>query len=309
MLTWELLGAVVGAGLASGREIASFFGRYGAWGYAGIVLSAAVMALLAGARLPEKWRGRWPERLWRASQTLLLLITGGAMLAGAGTLAAQLTPGRPAELTAMAGTLLLAWVLARRTAWGLAWVSGLLMAGMTVMMAVALVSPAADAAMATEAVWPGGALRAVAYGGFNAAILHPVMAARQGSGRQLTLACCMLAGLLSAGLAAILAHPSSMGASMPFAQIAGAAGWPGTLLTAACLYLGILSTLTACLRSLPGTWSPAGVVLAAMLGFTGAVEAAYPALGALCGLLLAAMCASNFAKSSGRTFHSGSGMI
>ena len=127
MATWELFGAAVGAGLASGREIASFFGRYGAWGYAGIVVSAAVMALLAGARLPSAWRGRWPERLWRTLQSLLLLVTGGAMLAGAGELAAAL-PGRWARPSAMAVTLLTAWLLAYRTQCGLAWVSRVLMA-------------------------------------------------------------------------------------------------------------------------------------------------------------------------------------
>ncbi|MBR3763152.1 MAG: hypothetical protein IKK57_01200, partial [Clostridia bacterium] len=65
-LSWELLGAAVGAGLASGREIASFFGQYGMAGVAGAGLSVIVMYLLADASLPLSWLGRWPERLWRA---------------------------------------------------------------------------------------------------------------------------------------------------------------------------------------------------------------------------------------------------
>ena len=64
MLAWELVGAVVGAGLASGREIASFFTQYGGWGMLGVVLSVGVLVSLADVTLPSSWRGRWPERLW-----------------------------------------------------------------------------------------------------------------------------------------------------------------------------------------------------------------------------------------------------
>ena len=307
MATWELFGAAVGAGLASGREIASFFGRYGAWGYAGIVVSAAVMALLAGARLPSAWRGRWPERLWRTLQSLLLLVTGGAMLAGAVELATAL-PGRWARPSAMAATLLTAWLLAYRTQCGLAWVSRVLLAGLAALLVRAMLRPPMGGTMQAEPFAPLGLLRAAAYGGFNAAIMHPVMAVHRGGARPLTAACSLLACLLAAGLAVLLRHPAAMGAPMPFAFLAGEMGG-GQLLAGACLYMAILSTLTACLRGLGSAWSPVGVAVAAMLGFTGAVESAYPLLGGACAVMMAAMRASNFAKSERNTFLSGRGVV
>ena len=88
MLAWELVGAVVGAGMASGREIASFFTQYGGWGMVGILLSVGVLVWLSDVRHPAPWHGRWPERLWQLLQTLLLIATGGAMLSGSGEVAA-----------------------------------------------------------------------------------------------------------------------------------------------------------------------------------------------------------------------------
>ncbi|MGN0763091.1 MAG: hypothetical protein ACI4MK_06870, partial [Aristaeellaceae bacterium] len=86
------VGAVVGAGFASGREIDSFFSRYGAWSWLGVAAAAAVAGGIAlgvmrrpgQGGMPEGWRGRWPGRLWQGMFGALLLFTGGAMLAGAG---------------------------------------------------------------------------------------------------------------------------------------------------------------------------------------------------------------------------------
>lgn len=305
MLTWELLGAAVGAGLASGREIVSFFGRYGMWGFAGIAVSAAVMALLAGADVPASWRGRLPEKLWRGVVALLLLTTGGTMLAGAGEMAG----GGVRGMLGMAATLMLALWMARRTRWGLAWVSGALMAGMTLMILLVMTQPGSGTAAPPEPFLPGGLLRAAAYGGFNAAILHPLMAARQGRQRSLTAACMMIAALLTAGLAALMRQPHAMEAPMPFAQMARGMGRGAALLANAMLYLAILSTLTACLRSLPSRWAAAGVAAAATMGFAGAVEAAYPLLGGACGGMQLAMRAANFMNSRRNTFHSRAGVL
>ena len=57
MLTWELLGAVFGAGIASGREVASFFARYGVWSNLGIVVAGLTMMYLASGELPtSSWQ-------------------------------------------------------------------------------------------------------------------------------------------------------------------------------------------------------------------------------------------------------------
>lgn len=310
MLTWELLGAAVGAGLASGREIASFFGRYGEWGFAGIAASVMTICLLTDAQTPANWHGRWPERLWRLLSAMLLTATGGAMLAGAGEIAGAYGPWL--RHAAMAVTLAVAWLLARKTEAGLAWVSRLLLAGMAVMLLTgALLPPVRSAGAAGE----GGAAalaRGLTYGGFNAAIMQPLLAAGAAPGkrsrRAVAAAGCLLGGLLSAGLAVLLRHRGMMETAMPFLHVAGLAGPFGRFLSEACLYLAILSTLTACLRSLHPAWL-AGIVMAALLGFSGVVDAAYPVLGAGCMTMLAAMKAANFRNSSRRTFHSRRGVL
>lgn len=296
MLTWELLAAVTGAGLASGREIASFFGRYGAWGFAGLLLAALAMAWLAGARLPHAWSGRWPERLWRALNGLLLTAVGGAMLAGAGELASAFLPGSRWRMVGMAATLVLAWLLARRTVSGLAWVSRVLLAGMTALLLWAMVLPPMQAAM-PEASVPVGLLRGVTYGGFNAALLQPMLASRnQGMCRKhLRRAAVLLAGLLALGHAVLLRHPASMAQPMPLLYLAGALGHGAKGLSVLCLYLAILSTLAVCLRSL-GKWGMAAICAAAALGFAGVVDAAYPALGGGCAVMMATMRAASLSQ-------------
>lgn len=310
MLAWELMGAAVGAGLASGREIASFFGRYGAWGFAGIAAAAVTIALLADARMPQAWRDRWPEKLWRTLNALLLTATAGAMLAGAGEIAAMALPG--ARYAGMAVTLLLSWFLARRTKAGLAWVSRMLLAGMAVLLIAGALLPPMRAAGGTRAAIPEALLHGVTYGGFNAALMQPLLAAcgqpDKRRRRSLHGACMMLACLLAAGMAVLMRHPAASGAAMPFMEVAWRLGWPGALLAGVCLYLAVTSTMAACLKNLRGWW-PAGIIVTALLGFSGVVDAAYPLLGAGCAAMLTAMRISNFVNSCRNTFHSGRGVL
>lgn len=294
-LPWELLGAVVGAGLASGREVASFFGRYGAWGFAGIALAAGTLGLLGGTEVPQGWRGRWPEALWRTLLTLLLVATGGAMLAGAGEVAALTLPLRGAYWLGMAGTLALAWYLARRTATGLMWVSRAMLVVLAALIGLGLTVEPMQAVRLEEACVPAALLRGVTYGGFNAALMQPVMAGAGGLAqkerrRALLIACLLTAALLSAGNAALLRHPALMGEALPFVRLMARLGQAGYWLGAAAMYLAILSTLTVCLRSAGGgPLAAVGVVLVALIGFTGVVDAAYPLLGGSCAAMLALM--------------------
>ncbi|MBQ2953089.1 MAG: hypothetical protein IJE07_05985 [Clostridia bacterium] len=309
MLTWELLGAAVGAGLASGREITAFFGQYEAWGFAGIALAAGTIALLADARMPPSWRGRWPEGLWCLLNALLLAVTAGAMLAGAGEITAMALPG--ARYAGMAATLLLAWLIARRTQAGLAWVSRVLLAGLAALLIAGAVLPGQGSAGFQPDI-PEGLMRGVAYGGFNAALMQPLLAAcglpdgqRK---RSLRWMCALLACLLAAGLAVLRRHSEATGAAMPLLEVAGRLGGPGAVLSGACLYLAVLSTMAACLRVLRGWWV-AGIAAVALLGFAGVVDAAYPLLGGVCAAMLAAMRAANLLNSCRNTFHSRRGVL
>lgn len=311
MLTWELLGAAVGAGLASGREIASFFGRYGLWGYAGAGLACMTAVWLADAPVARIWQGRWPERLWRGLVTLLLIATGGGMLSGAGETAVLVLPQTGVRWIAMLITLVLAWWLSQRTAAGLAWVSRAMLAVLALLILSGLALPPMRAVPVENASIPEGFLRALAYGGFNAALMSPVWgcspAARHGCKKSLVAACMLLALLLMLGNAVLLRHPALMAEPLPFVRMSGAWGLPGRLLAAVSLYLAILSTLIACVKGTGGRGAAlAGMGLAAMLGFSGVVEVLYPVLGGGCLALLAAAKFTNYNRNA---FHSRGDML
>lgn len=312
MLAWELVGAVVGAGLASGREIASFFTQYGGWGMLGVVLSVGVLVCLADVTLPTSWCGRWPERLWQLLLTLLLVVTGGAMLSGAGEVAALTLPLVGAYWLGMVVTLILAWVLAKRTISGLAWVSRGLLAVLAVLICLGFTVAPMQAACLQEAQPFQAMLRGIAYGGFNAALQAPIMAgavsqtSRQRR-RSAWVAGGMMLCLLLLGNAVLLRHPALIGESMPFLLLMNRFGKLGYVLGGISLYLAILSTLTACLRGLRGTVLPMlGIVLVSSLGFTGVVEVAYPLLGGGCFLMLMA---AKFMNCFSPPFHSRKDMI
>lgn len=291
-LPWELIGAIVGAGLASGREVASFFAQYGPWSWLGIALAVGVLFFLADVPLPASWQGRLPGKAWRALQTLLLTATGGAMLAGAGEVAALTLPLHGAWWIGAAGTLVLSCFLARRTVSGLAWVSRCLLAVLAVLVALGLTRPPMQAAFLHEACVPEALLRGMAYGGFNAALQSPIMARHAGvpqrtRQRAALVMCAALGALLCLLNAVLLRHPVLLAEPMPFIRLTAQLGPIGYALGALTFCLAILSTLTACLAGLGGGVLPViGVMLVACAGFTGAVETLYPLLGGGCLLLL-----------------------
>lgn len=299
-LHWELLGAVVGAGLASGREIASFFGQYGAWSWGCIAISAAVIAFAAQVRMPRRLAG-----LWRVLVTLLLVATGGGMLSGAGEVAAAL-PIPWAYWAGMALTMALAWWLAQRTVTGLARVSRGMLLVLAAMILAGLLLPPMRAVRVAEAPPVQGLLRAATYGGFNAALISPVLAASAADPRtrrrSLLAACMLLAALLMLGNAVLLRHPALLAEPLPFVRMSAEWGSIGRWAASAGLYLAILSTLTACVRGVRGRpLALAGMVLAALLGFTGVVEVLYPVLGGGCLLLMAIAKFTNYNRNA---FHS-----
>lgn len=312
LLTWELVGAVVGAGLASGREIAAFFSRYGAWSVAGIILAVCVIYVLADACLPCAWHGKWPEMLWNTLLSLLLIATGGAMLSGAGEVAALMLPLHGAYWLGMLGTLLLAWFLANRTVTGLAWVSRVLLCVLTALIVLGLTLPPMKAAsMIAYSPWEA-LLRGLTYGGFNASLQAPIMAMAvdrpsKDRKRAAWMAGLLILLLLLLGNAVLLRHPALLMEPMPFLKMLQAFGKPGYYLGGVSLYLAILSTLTACMRGLKGGMlSGAGILLVSLLGFTGVVEIAYPLLGGGCFLMLLA---AKLMNSCPNPFHSRKDML
>lgn len=94
------VGAVMGAGFASGQEIQQFFARFGSWGIAGIILSAGLFSLLGWIMLDlqERWQvssyldffnsllgNKWGKRA-DIIVSALLFVGMLAMLSGTGAL-------------------------------------------------------------------------------------------------------------------------------------------------------------------------------------------------------------------------------
>ena len=159
---------------------------------------------------------------------------------------------------------------------------------------IGLRMPADSACVLQEAFFPAGVIRAAAYGGFNAALLLPVMDSAQSYAprqrkRAIVYAGLIFACLVMAANAVILRHPRLLAEPLPFVRLLNSAGKSGFLLCAAGLYLAVLSTLTACFRGLGRHWyTPVGIAAVALLGFNGVVEVAYPLAGGGCLCMLAA---------------------
>ena len=93
------VGAVIGAGFASGREVVSFFSSYGTYSWGLILLSVGTMAALCGLCLKRakntegcRWcaiyqtEKRWIRNLAEGSILLLQIVMGGSMISAAGHL-------------------------------------------------------------------------------------------------------------------------------------------------------------------------------------------------------------------------------
>lgn len=292
MLAWELTGAVVGAGMASGREIATFFARYGRWGIVGILLSIAMMVFLADVSLPDCRKHSWINIIWRLLQSLLLVCTGGAMLSGGGEIAALVLPVSRAYSIGVIVTIVLGCLLARHTLNGLALVSKMLLAVLVITLIFGLYCPPSEA-VSIDPVRPINAvLRGITYGGFNAALQAPIMSRTtqipsSGKKRAARLSGLIVGSVLILGYTVLMRQPGLLHEALPFVVLQSRYGLAGYLLASLCLYLAIISTLTACLRCLNSTpASLAAILLVSSLGLSGVIEIAYPLLGGSCFLIL-----------------------
>lgn len=304
-----ILGAVIGAGFASGRELMSFFARFGTWSYLGIACAAGtvmwvvngVLRRAAPDGMPVSWQGGAWALVWRGMFLALSVVLAGAMMAGSGEIAALMLPWRGARWGGMGATLLLAAVMARRPTGALGMISGGLVACLASAMAMALALPRGSAASldgagnGLAAIWRG-----VCYGGFNAALAVPVMGGK-GWPRKMRHGCAvlvasMLAALLALGNALMLRHPELAGEALPMVALLRQWGMVGYRLCGATMYLAVLTSLLAAVRGLTvisgGGWRWVLCLLAALGvalgGFQAAVNAVYPALGAGCLMLLMA---------------------
>ena len=319
-VAFALLGGVIGAGFASGREIVCFFAAHGA--LAGVaVLSAVGMLCFLFLRLPAQMERagcqtlralclcRFGARLGALSTGLffvLCAVTGGAMLAACAELAALTLPIRHAYALGLAVSLGLGVLLAWHGLSGVALPGLLLSALLPVLLMRLLALPAGEACfLAATAPHARACVDGAVYGALNAAMLAgllPLLLAlpRARRSRPVALFALLFGALLTLGtlvcrrhLAAVLHQP------LPFVWLSRTLPG-GHLLVASCLYAAALSTLCAMLAGLASMLplsGPAGALAAALsclpaalAGFSALVRSAYPALGALCAGLLLLLC-------------------
>lgn len=289
-MLWEAMGAVIGAGFASGAEIAVFFSRSGRWSWLGVAAAMlASLGLIGRIRALGGAAFRLP--CWRIAFGLLAMVSGGAMTAAAGEIAALTLPVHGARAVGMLGAMAAAHLCVRRNTA----LFRRLCQGLTVLLAALLLLclglPPQPAAVMGEARGPAAAiLCGVCWAGFNLALAAPLLTRSGASARMLPL---LLGALLALGNAVLLRHPAAMHAALPLVQLTARFGQAGYALCCASLLLAEVSTLAAALGTLEqllprqARWAgTAGIMLIALAGFGPVVGRLYPTLGAVCTVLM-----------------------
>ena len=316
-----LLGGVIGAGFASGREILRFFAGHGRMAPAAII-AALFMLLVLFLRLPEQMQrcgavslmqlcraklGRRFGAFCGALFMLLCAITGAAMLAASAELGALMLPYRHAYPLSLVFSLLLALALALGGFSGLA-LPGALLAALTPILLIRLLALPAGEACFLPAMTPDLPVRALcdgaSYGALSSAQMAGLLSLLAASPRkvrqQATLIFSLLFGvMLALGTAVCQKHmPAIVHQALPFVYLSRSLGAQGYMLVALSMYAAALSTLCVMLRALmppaatarSALLATAGCLALSQLGFDTLIAHGYPILGALCAGLLLVLC-------------------
>jgi len=299
-----MLGAMIGAGFASGREIMVFFTRYGAFSWVLCGMLGAETGLLTGYLLWDRKTGRPTSALCRLPAFLLLIFTAGSMTAAAGALWALSVPLKNARLLGGGVTLLLCAAVCRRSLKVLPRLSRLLSLLLLLTVALCFFLPAdAPAAPAADEQPLGGIVRVLGYGCLNVLMSAGLIDGMKGActDRQKKRIAIFMGfasfALLSVENALLLRHADALrDAPMPVVVLLRALGKTGYFLSVLLIYLAVVTTLIAVLggiwRMLPQKHSAYMRFLTlltaciALLGFEGIVDTWYPILGWLCMLPL-----------------------
>jgi uncharacterized membrane protein YkvI len=295
------VGAVVGAGFASGQEIYQFFSRHGSLGTAGIVVAGALffvlgrLALLAGAAgdrdLPRLLRRTYSDRAtrWLDAASSLLLVVGLVVVAAAGGSVLRALLGWPLPL----GTFVTLGVVLLVAAGGSEAVLGantiLVPMLLAITVGVALFSPRAWSGPPAAGWWMSAVLY-VSYNLFTGLVVLLTIGATLPKGRGATAAAGLGAGLLT--LMALLIHGAILGASLkrlpdlPMLVLAHRISGPWAAADSLALYAALGTTGVAEAYALAARYGPRRIWMGLWLwplswiGFAEWVAWGYPAMGA-----------------------------
>lgn len=290
------VGAVTGAGFASGREIVSFFSRYGRNSWLLICVSAALMAFLCYAVLRTA-QNEW-KRISQLCAAALMMVTSGAMIAASGQITALLWPNDWAYSIGAVGTLLAAWKTGSGRLKGLGIISSFSTVLLVVTLVVCLFLPATEAAVFLPA--NRGVFNAAAYAGMNMTLATGVIRNCARERRRENLQTAILFGVVMLALlclsnALYLRHPLAQDTPFPIVRLLSRFGRTGFVLSAALLEFAIFTTLASvlfALRMMVKQWIhhplfkkilTLGLPLwISCRGFDGIVDAVYAPVGMIC---------------------------
>jgi uncharacterized membrane protein YkvI len=286
-----LVGGLIGAGYASGRELHEYFGRHGAAGLGGLALAGALIAAFSGWLLDRARRSgtRHYADLLRALvgdagrrgiEPLIgfgLFVSLAVTLAGGASLA-----GGPAALRygSIALFCLITFALALAGSAALLRVSVLLVPAVLLL----LWHVAGGAAVAS---WPRPSFRAVAardgvlyflYNDLLALALVASLGQRLASARQAFAASSLAASVLVFTAAVVLRqeslHPESLSYDMPLLHLAAQQGPAWGAIYGLCLTAALLTTAVACAVSLHLRLGRRWLRLAGVIALAGGVASA-----------------------------------
>jgi len=325
-----LVAAVIGAGFASGREIMRFFTMFGAWSWAGCVVAALLLsgfstwAAYQANRLKaydlgtlcRRSLGGFGGQMASVLNGALCAVIAGAMLAAVGELAALSLPVQNAYAIGVGVSLLLGGFLAGRGLSSLSALGGWLLPACLLLYTLLLNLPAPET---TRVITSANAWQtfpmAFAYAAMNAALSCGVLC-EVGRDRDLKsllrigmIIFLMLSLLLIAANASLYPHQADLlHEPMPVVQLARSLGAVGYWLCIVVLFLAVMTTLIALLRTLyrmmgepvpqRARWPLAlgAPFIACIGGFNWIIESVYPMLGVASTLLFLAMMGKPFAS-------------
>ena len=312
-------GAVIGAGFASGREIVSFFTRYGWHAWWLLLLSSSVMTLLCWLVLrrkavsEEEWcslfaaEPQWMRQTVRFCSVALMSLTGGAMVSGGGHMIALVWNHPQASVIGTVGTLVAAWGICAGKMSPLSWLSAVLAAFFICTSITIRCFVPVSQMVQVDTLWTFPALLhaavcAVGYAAMNMTLAIGVInRCRKEEGKiclSLGFGLLMLI-LLLVGNTLFSRYPECQDSAFPMVWLLHPMGKTGYLTGAVLMYLAILTTLTSILYAIRTALEPRvknqwiaaivtlGIPLAvSSIGFTGIVDNLYAPAGLACLLLV-----------------------
>ncbi|MBQ9264818.1 MAG: hypothetical protein IJ189_11520 [Clostridia bacterium] len=299
-----ILGAVIGAGFASGREIMHFFTCYGSFSWGLAILAAVCMGgiiywIMGFENLSSLLPGGKFAWIGRGLMAVLLLGTAGSMTAAAGELAALTVPLRHARGVGLLLTLGICLELSKRGVGALASLGQILLPLTALAWGLCCFLPAEPAQTAQE-TWgriPLGIGNALCYSAMNSMLSSGILCdagrlCTPKERRQAAIGAGMLLGcFLLLGNGALIRHRMELsGQALPTVILLRRYGKMGYYLSALMLYLAVTSTLIAVLRGLitlvgyvahrhPAALAGLLTALVTLGGFEWIVARVYPFMG------------------------------